>query len=406
MSTYRSIFALLLSYGLLLVANGLFGTIVSLGTKQQNFSESIIGIVLSAYYLGLLVSSFFAVKVIFRIGHVRALAAFASIASIAALGHLLWANPVYWGVLRLISGFCIGAMIITTEGWLNGRASNSNRGTILALYMVTTYACAGSSQLILMIENLDRFKLYVIVSILFSLALLPILLSQSEEPQTSSPVRPNIKQLIHTSPVGTVGSWVVGLINGIFYSLTPIYAISLGLDTKQTAILVALGIGSGMLLQFPLGKLSDRVDRRWIISFSSLLTTVACYLLYQNDGHSIGLLYFYAVLYGCAGFSINPVCVAHTNDLTPADQRTQTASGLLMLYGIGAVLGPIVAGLFMQLYGANSIYGFSGGATFLFACYTLFRLATKRRSQEGKNRFVPFPLQSPARKLVFWKKQK
>lgn len=406
MSTYRSIFALLLSYGLLLVANGLFGTIVSLGTKQQNFSASIIGVVLSAYYLGLLVSSFFAVKVIFRIGHVRALAAFASVASIAALGHLLWANPIYWGLLRLISGFCIGAMVITTEGWLNGRASNSNRGTILALYMVTTYACAGSSQLILMIEYIDRFKLYVIVSILFSVALLPILLSQSEEPKATSPVRPNIKQLIQTSPVGTIGSWVVGMINGTFYSLTPIYAISLGLTTQQTAIFIALGIGSGMLLQFPLGKLSDYIDRRWVILLSSLLTTIACYLLYQNDGQSIKLLYFYAILYGSAGFSINPVCVAHTNDLSPSDQRTQTASGLLMLYGVGAVLGPIVAGAFMNSYGTNSIYGFSGVVTLLFAFYTLFRLAIKRRGQEGKMRFVPFPLQSPARKLVFWKKLK
>lgn len=400
MSPYRSIFALLSSYGILLLANGLFGTIVSLRTKSEAFPDSVIGIVLAGYFAGLLVSSFYAAKVVAGIGHIRAFAAFASIASTVALAHLLWVNPAFWGILRVISGFCMGGMIVVTEGWLNERANNHNRGSILSLYMITTYACIGSAQLLLMLGSPDGFKLFIVVSVLYSFALLPILLTQSKAPAPAHPALPNVRRLYKTSPVGMFGSFVVGILNGIFYAMTPIYANSVGLSTQQTAIFIALGVASGMLLQFPLGRVSDRVDRRWVMVFSAGMTTLACYLLFRADASRVVALYWTAAFYGSVAFTINPLCVAHVNDLSPKNERTQTASGLLMFYGVGAVVGPFVAGFILPV-GVRYVYLLSAVVAAIFMVYALLRLLIKPRHNQVKGAFKPFAMQSPARKLGF-----
>lgn len=398
MSTYRSIFALLSSYGILLLANGLFSTLVSIRTKTEAFPESVIGLVLSGYFAGLLLSSFYTARIIARTGHIRAFAMFASIASTVALTHLLWVDPLLWGILRVVSGFCIGGMIIVTEGWLNKRATNKNRGSVMALYMVTTYACIGVAQLLLMVGSHDGFKLFVIVSILYSLALLPILMTTSQEPKTVHPNLPDIKKMRRISPVGLYGALVVGFINGIFYALTPVFAYHIGLTLEQTAIFIALGVVSGMLLQFPLGKLSDKIDRRWVIVLATFMTALACYFLYKADNSDVGRLYILAVFYGSVAFSINPICVAHMNDLTPVDERTQTSSGMLAMYGVGAVLGPIIAG-FVVPYDVDLIYALSGLAVFVFGLYALMRLTLKPRRDQQKDDFHAVTVQSPARLL-------
>lgn len=400
MSAYRSLLSLLSSYGILLIANGLFSTIVSIRSKTEAFPDSIIGIVVSGYFAGLLLSSFYAARVVASIGHIRAFALFGSLASTVALGHLLWVNPVLWGVFRIISGFCMGGMIIVTEGWLNERADNHNRGRIMSAYMITTYACAGSAQLTMMWNSPDGFELFVFVSILYSLSLVPILMTRSQTPSLPKPNRPNIWQLYKISPVGMIGSFTVGYVNGIFYSLAPVFAYNLGLNPQQTAIFIAIAIMSGMLLQLPLGKLSDHIDRRWVIIFSATMTTLACYLLFSNDGSNPATLYLCALFYGSVGFSINPICIAHVNDLTSNDERTQTSGGLLMTYGIGAVIGPILAGFVMK-NGSQYIFMMSGTATLLFALYTLLRLWQKPRHQQKKRRFKAFAIQSPARKFGF-----
>lgn len=400
MSTYRSIFALLASYGILLLSNGLFGTIVAIRTKSEAFPEALIGIVMSGYFVGMLLSSLQAVKIVASIGHIRAFASFASIASTVALAHLLWINPGFWFILRLISGFCMGGMIVVTEGWLNERATNKNRGNILSLYMITTYACAGLAQLLLMLGSTNANRLFIIVSMLYSFALLPILMTQSQAPMPSQPRRANIKQLFNTSSVGMVGTFMVGILNGIFYGLMPIYAYSLGLSLEQTAIFIALSLASGMLLQLPLGKLSDKVDRRYVMAFSALMTSVACYRLFTANNDNMTWLYVAAVFYGSVAFSINPICIAHVNDLAPADERTQTASGLLMLYGIGAVIGPLLGGLIMP-FGVNYIFLLSGIVALIFGVYALIRTIVKPRHGQQKRKFRPFSLQSPARKLGF-----
>lgn len=400
MTTYRSLFSLLTSYGILLLANGLFGTLIALRTKSEAFPEVVIGVVLAGYFAGLLISAFYAARVVARIGHIRAFATFASVASAVAIAHLLWVDPLFWGILRVLSGFCMGGMIVVTEGWLHKSANNQNRGSILSLYMITTYACIGVTQLLLMLGDPDGFRLFVVVSILYSMALIPILLSQTNPQQPVQASRPNIKQLYQTSPVGMLGAFVVGILNGIFYAMTPIYAKSMGLSTEQTAIFIALCIASGMLLQLPLGRLSDRVDRRWVIVFSASMTVLACICLFYADASQPMRLYMAGIFYGSVAFTINPLCAAHVNDLSPKNERTQTASGLLMFFGIGAVLGPLLAGFILPL-GARYIYLLSAVVAFLFCIYALWRLLAKPRHNQVKDSFKPYTAQSPARRLSF-----
>ncbi len=394
----RSLTALLSSYAILLLANGLFGTIVSLRTKTAGFPDEVIGIVLSGYFAGMLLSSLYAAKFVARIGHIRAFATFASLSSTVALAHLLWVNPLFWGFLRVAMGFSMGGMIVVTEGWLNERATNKNRGMILSAYMIITYACLGSSQLMITIASPEGFLLFVIVSILFSFALMPILMTQSQAPAPASPKRPNIRQLYKTSPVGMIGSITVGITNGIFYALSPIYAYAMGLSLDETAVFIALSISSGMLLQVPLGKLSDLIDRRWVMVLSASLASVACYMLFSNTAQDFHHLLAIAVFYGCVAFSINPICVAHVNDLSPANERTQTASGLLMFYGIGSFLGPIFAG-FLLPFGAGYVFLIGCCIMATFAGYTLLRLVIKPRHLDRKPRFNPYSANSPARQL-------
>lgn len=400
MSIYRSLSSLLTSYGLLLIANGLFSTIIAIRTKTEAFSDSTIGMVLACYFIGMLLSSLYAANMVSIIGHIRTFATLGTLASMVVLAHLLWVDAFFWGGLRLVSGFCMGGMIVVTEGWLNERASNQNRGHILSLYMITTYACAGTAQFALMLGNPEEFRLFIIVSVIFSLALIPLLITRSASPAQTKPHRPNIKKLYQTSPVGMLGTFTVGYINGVFYAMTPVFAYSIGLDLEETAIFIALSIMSGMLLQFPLGKLSDKIDRRWVIVFSALMTSVACAVLFAIDGSNNTLLYLAGVFYGSVAFSINPICVAHTNDLAPSTERTQTSSGLLMFYGIGAIMGPITAGLVVSS-NIHNIYLLSGTATFLFSVYTIVRLKIKPRHLQKKPKFKPFSGQSPARNLSY-----
>ena len=182
LETIRSIFSLLLSYSLLLLANGLFNTLISVRTKLENFPTEIIGVISACHFVGLLFGANWAIKIVWRVGHIRAFAAFASLMSITALAPVLWVNPYTWMVLRMATGFCMAGMIMVTESWLNARSVRENRGQIMALYMISNYLAAGSGQLLLNLADPGTFYLFSIASIIFSLALVPMLLTQASAP--------------------------------------------------------------------------------------------------------------------------------------------------------------------------------------------------------------------------------
>ena len=392
LKTVRSIASLLLSYGLLLVAMGLFNTLLGVRSQIEGFSTEVIGVIMAGYFAGLLLGALYAVQVVIRAGHIRAFAAFASLISIAALVHLLWIEPIAWFVLRLLSGFCMAGMFIVTESWLNERATNEIRGQVLSLYMMTNYFSAGCGQYLLPLADPAEFQLFCIASILFSLALVPVLLTRSSAPVLVKPKRLRFLDLYRTSPLGVWGVFCAGLVNAAFYGMGPVFAQDVGLSIAGTSTFMAAVIFGGLLLQWPVGRLSDRVDRRKVMISLALATSVACVATVVIIDFGRFWLFLIAAVYGGLSFTIYPLSIAHTNDFAAPELRIQVASGLLVAYGIGASAGPIMAAMFMGQLGPEGMFVYSAlvmGALGAFGYYRTRRRAPKSSEEHGRYIVTP-----------------
>lgn len=390
--TFKSIASLLLSYGLLLLANGLFSTLLGIRTNIEGFSPEITGFIMAAYFLGLFIGARYAVRVVARVGHIRSFAAFASVMSVSALTHAMLIDPFAWMLMRMASGFCMAGMIMVTESWLNERASNTTRGQVLSIYMITNYAAAGSAQLLLNVSDPAKFHLFSLASILFSVALVPVLLTRAVAPQPVSIERMGLRELYRTSPLGMLGALCAGLISATFYGLAPLFTRGIGLQLTDTSIFMSIVIFSGLLLQWPMGWLSDRIDRRWILTAVALLTSFACVVIVYASSRDIRLLYGAGVLYGSLSFTIYSLSAAHANDFAGSERLIQVAGSLLVVYGIGAILGPIIGAAAMGKFGPAGLFWISACATALLGLFSLWRMgkrAAKRRWE--KIRFVPVP---------------
>lgn len=389
LETLRSVASLLLSYGLLILANGLFGTLLGLRAKLEGFSTEITGFIMAGYFFGLLLGALYAVRVVAAVGHIRSFAAFASIMSVAVLAHLLKIDPITWTVLRIVAGFCMAGMIMVTESWINERATNQMRGGVLSLYMVTNYLGGGLGQFLLTVANPAEFQLFVIASIIFSLALVPILLTRAITPKSATPGRMSLREMFAISPVGVLGTIIAGLNSASLYGLAPIYASERGLSIAQISTFMACMILGGMVLQFPIGRLSDRLDRRTVMIFVVMAAAgCAAGIVWINS--EVGWpLFLLAAIYGGLSFTIYPLSIAQVNDLTAPDRRVQVAAGLLIAYGIGSIAGPILASQVMGRIGPQGLFMFLAVAGCSLVVLTMARTVIRPRSEAKKAPYLP-----------------
>ena len=382
LATVRSVFSLLASYGLLLLANGMFGTLLGVRSQIEGFETQVVGLIMAAYFLGLLLGAMRAGNVVAAVGHIRAFAVFASVMSVAALLHVMVVDPLLWCVLRFASGFCMAGMILVTESWLNARSTNRTRGQVMALYMVTNYFSAGCGQFLLTAADPARFELFSVASIIFSLALLPVLLTQATAPKPPERDPLNLRDLWRTSPLGLVGSLCAGLVNASFFSLAPVFAIGLGMSIASTSTFMASVIFGGLLLQYPVGHLSDRVDRRTVLALVSIATSSACVAIVMVSRIDAHWIYVAGVFYGGLSFTVYSLCAAHANDFASPDKLVQTASGLLTAYGLGAFIGPIIASTCMTWLGPPGLFVWSALASGVLGVFAVYRM--RRRDAPGK----------------------
>lgn len=220
--TFRNVASLLLGYALMIMANALFNTLLGIRMELEQFGATVTGMVMSAYFVGLLIGARSVSRVITRVGHIRCFGLFASIISITALVHILWVDPVVWGTMRIMSGFCMAGMITITESWLNARTDNRHRGQVLSWYMITNYAAAGLGQFLLPLADPGEFVLFCLISILFSAALIPVMVTRASAPRPSPPARVSIKYLYRLAPLACIGAVGSGMMNASFYSLAPV----------------------------------------------------------------------------------------------------------------------------------------------------------------------------------------
>ncbi len=392
-----SIFSLLLGTALLLLGIGLQGTLLGLRAVHENFPTPVIGYVMSAYFIGFAIGSYLCPPLIRRVGHIRAYAAMAATASAAAISYLLIFDPWFWALLRIVTGICMVGFYMVIESWLNALAPNDRRGQFLSAYMVITFLALAAAQYLLLTANIAGFRLFAITSILISAAVVPIALTRVEQPQLIESPRLHLLVVYRQSPLGVIGTFASGVVMGAFWGMMAVYGSQTGLDKIGIVWLMSATILGGALLQWPIGKLSDHVDRRSILGITTTAAAILAFLLYLYSGHSPLLLYGNYFLFGGFAFSLYSLSVAHVNDLLQPEQALDASQSLLQLYGIGAVLGPIVAGITMEHYGPHSLLLLYSVAFLAVGLFTLHRIHVRTAPPvEQQEEFIPMARTSPA----------
>ncbi len=382
--TLGTVASLLLSYGLLLLANGLFSTLLAVRTQVEGFSSTTVGFIVASYFSGLLLGGLFAGRAVTRVGHIRSFAAFASFVSISALLHPLFVTPIAWMMLRMLAGFCMAGMIMVTESWLNEAASNKTRGQVLSFYMITNYFAAGCGQFLLTTGDPSQYQLFSLASIIFSLALIPVLLTRAKAPVPVHSTRMHVWTLFRIAPLGVFGVFCCGLVNSSVHGLSPVYATNMGFSEAQLSTFMAVMIMSGLFLQWPIGHLSDRIGRGPLLVYIPVLVAFAA--IWMVFAIEYALILIGAMVFGAFVFTLYSLAAATANDMVTANQRVQVAGALLITYGAGAVTGPIVAGQFMGVLGPQGLFFYFALISLLLSAFAIF----KRRRDGSPDKRKPF----------------
>ena len=368
-----SVYSLLAATAILLLGSGLLGTVVALRAGIETFPKGLIGLIMAGFFMGYVLGSYLCPHVIRNFGHIRSFSVFAAIGCTCVLLHGLWIQPIIWLVLRILTGICMLGMYLVIESWLNNLATSKTRGSLFAIYMSINLLALGTGQYLLLIYDAHTLQAFSLIALFFSLALVPIALTRMQQPAPVPESRLGIAHLYGTSPLAVFGALISGMVNGAFWGMGPIYALSVGFDEPGIALFMSGVIFGGALLQWPLGHLSDNFDRRLVIFGVSLLASLAALtVFYSIDSYRIiGLLATF-IFGGCA-FSIYALSMAHANDHNDVQHLLETNRGLLLLSGIGATIGPILAGLLMQGFNAHVLMILFAGLMLLLAVLAIMR---------------------------------
>jgi MFS family permease len=347
----RATWALLLGIAVLMLGHGLQGTLLGVRATMAGFPPAVTGLVMSGYYVGLLLGSFSTPRLVSRVGHVRVFAALLSLGSTAPLLHALLVEPATWFLVRLLTGYCFAGAFIVAESWLNAAGSNETRGTILSVYMVVQLAALTLGQLLLNVADPRGTTLFMLVSALVTVAAVPMLLTAAPAPAIQSPRGVSLAELYRLSPLGVVGVVGVGFSSGALYAVGPVFAQAKGLGVALTSYFMAAIVAGGMVLQGPVGWVSDRFDRRQVIAAVTFLAAVAAASSLALARPPAWWLFAQFFLVGGLSLPMYALCAAHANDFLRQDQMVGASSALLLAYGIGAALGPTAAALCLQALG-------------------------------------------------------
>jgi MFS family permease len=348
---------LLLGFSLIMLGGGLQGTLLGLRATMEGFSTLATGLMMSAYYVGFLAGSAAASRLVARVGHIRVFAALTSLASMVILVHAVAIDARAWALLRLLSGFCFAGIYIVAESWLNDRATNQTRGRVFALYMMINFAGLGAGQFLLNVADPRLPTLFMCVSILVSLAAVPLVLSSRQGPAFARPASLGFVLIWQRSPMAVAGVVAAGLASGAVFGMAAVFAAGTGLSVAQTANFVAMPIFGALLLQWPLGVLSDRIDRRRVIALAGLLALAAALATLALPA---GQPAFYAAVLVLGGTTL-PVyglAASHLNDQLAPDEMVGASSSLVLLSGGAAAFGPLAVAAMMGLLGPSGFLWF------------------------------------------------
>ena len=395
-NTLIGISALLLSAGAINLGLGLQASLLGLRADLEGFDVVMTGLIMSSYYAGFVGGSLFAPSIVNRVGHIRTFSAFASLASAAALCHAIVVEPITWMIFRAITGVCFAVLCLVAESWLNERSTNLNRGALLSTYFVIILGATALGQMLLPMAPIAGYDLFVIVSVIISLALVPVALTSTPTPVEIEQEHLGLRRLFEISPVGFVGCLGAGLTSGALWGLAALYAKQTGLTTEDTAIFVAVMISGGLVTQWPLGKLSDIVDRRYVIAGISFGMGIVGALIAGISRIDENWIFVVGGLAGGLVLPLYGLAIAHTNDFIKTRSFVPVSATLLLVYGIGAMFGPFLATLFMRYTGPSGLFVHCAivyAGVGLFALYRITQRAPV--PEEDAENFALVPRTSP-----------
>jgi MFS family permease len=381
--------ALLLSVSILLAGQGLQGTLLPVRASLEAFPTLAIGIMGAAYFLGFTLGCLRGGELVKRVGHVRVFLAMTALASAAPLVHGLVLHPVAWGLLRALTGFCFAVLYIVIESWLNERSTNENRGIVFSVYVMITLTVLAAGQMMTLLYDPAGLELFLIASVLVSLGAIPVALSLSPSPEQPTGVELDMRRLYRISPAGSVGCLTVGLANGAFWSLAPVFTAGISSDTSLAAWFMTSAVVGGALSQWPLGVISDKFGRRKVILGASLFGVgIAAAIVVSGNQMGFWFVNLLGAGWGAVAFPLYAISVAHANDYAEPENYVMVSSGLLLMYGIGAIIGPFIASAFMSSVGAIGLFAFAAIVHILLAIFVTHRML--RRSSTPDEQHISF----------------
>ncbi len=391
-----SIGALLLSVAILLAGGGLLSTLVAVRAQVEGFSLAFIGLLLSGYYIGFVAGCFVAPYFVARVGHIRAFGALAATAAAVSLIHAISLNEYVWLLLRVVAGFCFSGLYMIVESWINEKSDNEQRGKVLSVYRIVDLVAVTSGQFMLTLSSPETFIPFSMVSVLIALSIVPIALTKSIAPEPISKTALNLRKLIRVSPFAVMGALAVGLANGAFWGISPVLVKQLGYGVNEVALFMSVAIVGGALAQWPVGYISDLIDRRWVLIMVAGASAGGGMFLWMFGSQSIGMLLLGGALYGLFAMPLFGLSAAHANDYAQADEFVAVSGGLLLLYGIGSIIGPAIAPYFMTLISPSAMFAYTALIHSALLVFGLYRL-TRRDSiaLEDQEDYVAVPRTSP-----------
>ena len=407
----KNSWALFLGYSLLVIAHGLQGNLLGVRAVLEDFNIVATGVVMSGYFIGYFFGANIVPNLVGKVGHIRVFAAFASIASLSILIHALIVNPYIWVIGRFLTGLSMISIFVVVESWLNDRATNKSRGKVLSIYMIITFIGIGLGTLLLNFEDPKKYEPFILVSLLLSIALIPILLTKRKPPTFKKTTSIKIKELYKISPLATFSMLCTGFIHPVIFTLGSVYGALMNFSVLEISLYLFLITIAGALFQWPIGYLSDKFDRRLIIIITSLLSAILailCFFSVTKSPDFINLssdwkilfqhianhrMYFYIFISLYAGlclplFSLN---LAYVNDFLPKEKFVSAGAGLQLIFGMSAMVAPFLCSIFMKNLGPNGLFLFLFIFQLLIVIFGIYRITIRPSKDNPENTFTTLP---------------
>tara|TARA_B100000963_G_scaffold321056_1_gene304037 strand:+ start:263 stop:1585 length:1323 start_codon:yes stop_codon:yes gene_type:complete len=409
----KNSWALFTGFGMIIISHGFQGNLLGIRAVLEDFNYIATGTMMSGYFIGYFVGANMVPNLVSKVGHIRVFAAFASIASLSALVHAVFVDPYVWTISRFLTGFSMIGIFIIVESWLNDRATNKTRGKVLSLYMLVTYIGMSMGNLLLNVSSPKNYEPFIMISLLFSIALVPILLTKRKPPTFKKTSSIKIKELFKISPFGSFSTFCSGFIFSALLTMLSVYAVTMNLSVFETSVLLVGVTLAGALFQWPIGSLSDNYDRRLIIIgcclFASVFTILSIFYsgLSFNDllaeemfrfsyfavgtGMDKAKLFVFIILLAGMILPLFSLNLALVNDYIPKEKFVAAGGGLNIIFGLGAIGGPIICSILMSLLGPNGFFIHLLFFLLIITLFGIFRLTKRKYEDNPESTFTPLP---------------